>query len=1061
VATDTINEGENFYIDGGVNEGTVITATLPVQVQLLTGDRCSRFESRFYSLTPTNTWASNYYNPVSTRGGRTASTYLYNPSSSPITVTREVSGGGTITINVPAGASNFDDTPNSVGTRYYTAGGESFYAIVTIDKGSTGVDWGYALLPAQDLSGQITLVGFAPGENPIVPSGTTNASPIWITADYPDGSIFDGNPINIYVDYDGDGGVLTDPFGTMYDASFTVNSLDQLILYDPDENDQTGMKIWIGDTTDAILAGAYGQEPGASGTQSAMLDLGTGLFNKVPFISRKCVDLYTDYTNNGLYDECDEVLYTIVMANTGSLPLVANSINVRDTLSSDLTYIPNTTEIITQSGILPISDNGGANTPFPLDETGYNLSNLIQPGDTVRLSFQATINKSLGAGFINNKVFIANSNTALTPEVSFPVQNPANISMPGIKNDTTLNCDQIVPEPPYRDTCLSNIYVNSNNFVLYSVTSEDTSGVTGDAVHAFDNDPNTYWSSNFTPGPPPGYPHVIQIDLGSVYTSVRGLAYLPRQDTILSRIANYEIYTSIDGVAWGSPVATGTWAGTPAVKQVAFSDTTARYVRLRALSAADGGLLAGAAEIDVLICDQQVAYTDSTTQTADGSCTDYDYQVFREWTVTNHCNNVATQDRVITVQDTTAPQIFTIPVDVSVEPDSVPAIPTLLAIDNCDTNVVLTVLDSVYASGCDTIIKRIWTATDVCGNVFTDFQLITVLTCPENCTNGLDDDGDGLIDCDDPDCYNALAVDPGNDTTICRGDSYNLVATGSGGTGPYSYNWDNGLGAGQSHAVSPNNITTYTVTVTDANGCTNTASVTIDVNRTIISHLIFNDLVGSDDSIITNGFTYNTSTLPSFFNIEAIKTGGGVGSVKFTVTGPVSGVKIDNTSPYRYPTNFSPFGDSSGTYTIVAEVFAENGAQGPICQTYTVSFTFNDIEICNDGIDNDGDGDIDCADSQCEPTQPGPISVSDTVECSGNNAVYSIAAVPGVISYDWSVPPGATIIAGQGTTSISVNWGAAGGNICVRSFNGFCYSNNTCQNISIQSPPSTPGPIIH
>jgi hypothetical protein len=36
------------------------------------------------------------------------------------------------------------------------------------------------------------------------------------------------------------------------------------------------------------------------------------------------------------------------------------------------------------------------------------------------------------------------------------------------------------------------------------------------------------------------------------------------------------------------------------------------------------------------------------------------------------------------------------------------------------------------------------------GNEFTIFN-----TClpPEDCTNGIDDDGDGLIDCDDPDCY--------------------------------------------------------------------------------------------------------------------------------------------------------------------------------------------------------------------------------------------------------------------------------------------------------------------
>jgi hypothetical protein len=31
-------------------------------------------------------------------------------------------------------------------------------------------------------------------------------------------------------------------------------------------------------------------------------------------------------------------------------------------------------------------------------------------------------------------------------------------------------------------------------------------------------------------------------------------------------------------------------------------------------------------------------------------------------------------------------------------------------------------------------------------------MLIVGAKCLENCNNGKDDDGDGLIDCDDPDC---------------------------------------------------------------------------------------------------------------------------------------------------------------------------------------------------------------------------------------------------------------------------------------------------------------------
>ena len=51
---------------------------------------------------------------------------------------------------------------------------------------------------------------------------------------------------------------------------------------------------------------------------------------------------------------------------------------------------------------------------------------------------------------------------------------------------------------------------------------------------------------------------------------------------------------------------------------------------------------------------------------------------------------------------------------------------------------------------------------------------------------------------------------------------------------------------------------------------------------------------------------------------------------------------------------------------------------------------------------------------------------------------YSIAAVPGAISYFWAVPAGVTIVSGQGSTAIVVNYGNAftgTGNITVQAVN--------------------------
>ena len=66
------------------------------------------------------------------------------------------------------------------------------------------------------------------------------------------------------------------------------------------------------------------------------------------------------------------------------------------------------------------------------------------------------------------------------------------------------------------------------------------------------------------------------------------------------------------------------------------------------------------------------------------------------------------------------------------------------------------------------------------------------------------------------------------------------------------------------------------------------------------------------------------------------------------------------------------------------------------------------------------------------PAPSGPISGPAAV-CINNNATYSVGTIAGATNYVWSVPSGATIVSGMGTTSISVSFSAAAasGNISV------------------------------
>jgi hypothetical protein len=89
--------------------------------------------------------------------------------------------------------------------------------------------------------------------------------------------------------------------------------------------------------------------------------------------------------------------------------------------------------------------------------------------------------------------------------------------------------------------------------------------------------------------------------------------------------------------------------------------------------------------------------------------------------------------------------------------------------------------------------------------------------------------------------------------------------------------------------------------------------------------------------------------------------------------------------------------------------------------------------------------------SQDVPNTPAAITGPDTI-CPGQVAGYSISPVANASSYNWTVPAGATIVSGQGTAGISVNWNAVnGGNICVAAVNACGSSPQTCLNVTAGS----------
>ena len=183
---------------------------------------------------------------------------------------------------------------------------------------------------------------------------------------------------------------------------------------------------------------------------------------------------------------------------------------------------------------------------------------------------------------------------------------PIQFNTPGVYNVqfTVINgSGQSDPTPATVAVTVLDPYIPQNipqtSWSVRYVDSQELAGANGAAVNAIDGNRQTIWHTAWSSGSAP-LPHEIQIDLGDVY-EVSGFRYLPRQDGELNgRIGQYEFYVSMDGADWESVAAAGTFSNDATEKEIRFGARVGRYVRLRALTEANGGPWTSMAELNVL-----------------------------------------------------------------------------------------------------------------------------------------------------------------------------------------------------------------------------------------------------------------------------------------------------------------------------------------------------------------------------------------------------------------------------------------------------------------------------
>ena len=283
----------------------------------------------------------------------------------------------------------------------------------------------------------------------------------------------------------------------------------------------------------------------------------------------------------------------------------------------------------------------------------------------------------------------------------------------------------------------------------------------------------------------------------------------------------------------------------------------------------------------------------------------------------------------------------------------------------------------------------------------------------------------------------------------CKGSASGTAeATGNGGSTPYTYLWSNGATTAQNSNLLAG---TYSVTVTDANGCNNSTSIVISEPATVFSitmkssvNVLCNSLNTGSATIEATGGDMPYTYAWSNGYADTLNSGLGAGTYSVSVTDANGCEKIESvtiTEPAAMTLNtvassdVTCFGASNGSATVFAAggtpsysyLWSNASATGSISSvgpgTYTLTVTDDNscTQITSVII--------------TEPTDlTATITNSQNVACNGSSTGFAVVAAGGgttPYTYDWTTGSNVDSIFGQPSGFYGVT--ITDGNGCVDS----------------------------
>ncbi|MEZ4722237.1 MAG: HYR domain-containing protein [Flavobacteriales bacterium] len=276
-------------------------------------------------------------------------------------------------------------------------------------------------------------------------------------------------------------------------------------------------------------------------------------------------------------------------------------------------------------------------------------------------------------------------------------------------------------------------------------------------------------------------------------------------------------------------------------------------------------------------------------------------------------------------------------------------------------------------------------------------------------------------------------------TLDCNGDTDGQVtASPSGGSSPYTYSWSTG---GTSATETGLGAGTYSVTITDQNNCTDSASVTLTQPTALVASASVSSLLdcnGDTDGQVTASASGGSSPFTYSWNTggtSATETGLGAGTYSVTITDQnncTDSGSVTLTQPTALVASASVDSNASCAGGDGGGTASASGGTGSYTYTWSNGATTASITGINAGTYSvtitDANGCTDSASVTINGVN-GPsasVSVDSNATCNGySNGGVTVSAVGGTGSYTYSWSNSATtasitgIVAGTYTVTVT------------------------------------------